>query len=61
MEKVSLNLADDDLVVVAQLVRQFPLVRRHLICRAAFRAGLEQFARDKDFAFDHLLKEVGHV
>lgn len=58
MEKLSLSLAPDDLVVVDRLVQRFALVRRHAVCRAALRAGLEQFARDHDYALEHLTNEV---
>lgn len=58
MEKLSINLTPDDLVVVDQLIRTFPLARRHMICRAALRAGLSQFSRDHTFALDRLSEDV---
>jgi hypothetical protein len=61
MEKISINLSDDDLAIVDVLVEKFALARRHMICRAALRAGLGQFARDSTFAYEHLVQAVrGH-
>jgi len=58
MEKISINLSDDDLAIVDQLVQRFALARKHLICRAALRAGLDQFNKDDAYAYEHLVQAV---
>jgi hypothetical protein len=58
VEKISINLSDEDLAVVDQLIEKFALAKKHMICRAALRAGLGQFARDEAFAYEHLVQAV---
>ena len=58
VEKISINCSQDDLGLVDKVQRKFPIAKRHLICRAAMRAGLSQFAGDPGFALEHLTREV---
>lgn len=61
MQKISLSLGHDDLTAIDQIAAQFIMARRHAVARAALRAGLDQMARDYDFAREHLMREAGIV
>jgi|GEM_PF-4421242 len=58
--KLAIDLNDHDLALLTEVMERNPLARRHMIARAAIRAGLSQFARDQLFAVDCLTLEVRH-
>jgi hypothetical protein len=61
MQKISLNLGRGDLAAIDQIAARFVMARRHAVARAALRAGLDQMARDHEFAREHLMREAGIV
>jgi len=56
--KLAIDLNDHDLALLTEVMERNPLARRHMIARAAIRAGLSQMYRDQSFALDCLIGEI---